>query len=276
MIIIRKVRKVLFLFAFFYSLQYIFPLLDIEKELVFCYYINIGDSMNNKKTALIFIVIVAMVILIISGATFAWFSALISSENNAVNLSSATLDISLVEDLSLIKGRVIPSAEEYVDIASKYRNESGEIDKNKYCIDDNGYEICSVYKFTVINNSLDNPVPLYFTLKPNINNFTYLYFKVLDSDFNEVMGKTHLDNIEGKTEEEINSIVLTPLNKVLEASTSITDPSFVTYYIVMWVDEINENQTELDSGRTFASTLFVEAGTDGKGVTGMMVANGTE
>ena len=157
--------------------------------------------MNNKKTALIFIVIVAMVILIISGATFAWFSALISSENNAVNLSSATLDISLVEDLSLIKGRVIPSAEEYVDIASKYRNESGEIDKNKYCIDDNGYEICSVYKFTVINNSLDNPVPLYFTLKPNINNFTYLYFKVLDSDFNEVMGKTHLDNIEGKTEE---------------------------------------------------------------------------
>ena len=43
----------------------------------------------------------------------------------------------------------------------------------------------------------------------------------------------------------------------------------------MWVDEINENQTELDSGRTFASTLFVEAGTDGKGVTGMMVANGT-
>lgn len=231
--------------------------------------------MNNKKTALIFVVIVAMVILIISGATFAWFSALISSENNAVNLSSATLDISLVEDLSLIKGRVIPSAEEYVDIASKYRNESGEIDKNKYCIDDNGYEICSVYKFTVINNSLDNPVPLYFTLKPNINNFTYLYFKVLDSDFNEVMGKTHLDNIEGKTEEEINSIVLTPLNKVLEASTSITDPSFVTYYIVMWVDEINENQTEIDSGRTFASTLFVEAGTDGKGVTGMMVANGT-
>ena len=99
--------------------------LDIEKESIFCYYNNIGDSMNNKKTALIFIVIVAMVILIISGATFAWFSALISSENNAVNLSSATLDISLVEDLSLIKGRVIPSAEEYVDIASKYRNESG-------------------------------------------------------------------------------------------------------------------------------------------------------
>ena len=30
--------------AFFYSLQYIFPLLDIEKELVFCYYINIGDD----------------------------------------------------------------------------------------------------------------------------------------------------------------------------------------------------------------------------------------
>lgn len=276
--------------------------------------------MDNKKKKLIFslIVFIAIVILMIIGSTFAYFSATTSSEENAVSLTTAVYKLSLVDDSSLIKTKVIPSAEKYVDMAIDRLDENGNFIKpyeengqlvtdKTVCIDDNLNEICSLYTFTVQNPMTDMELPLYVTLVPAVNTFTNLKYKVIERVYseengyqiNEVIGATHLvddryeidpntggyvkDASGNKIEKsDFNNLTTSPLvlggiNKTLPAATNESNPSEVTYSIVIWVDETNTNQTTQDSGQVFAGGIVVNAsGADGKGITGVFSAGGVE
>lgn len=278
--------------------------------------------MNNKKKKTLFgiIIVIALIILIGIGSTFAYFSTSITSKNS-INASAAEFEIDLEEDGSLIKLNVIPSIEEYVDIASKrvdtegnflkpYKESEGSeelITEGTVCIDDNLNEICSLYTFTVKNPNTETDLPLYITLTPNINTFENLYFKVLDSDLNEVIGATQImdnryvtytytnqktnqeylkyqkDQITGEwvkkekfDELSVEPIVLTNINKTLAKATNETTPSEVTYHIVIWIMERHEDQTNEDSGKIFGSQLTVSTGPEGTGITGIFSSAGTE
>ena len=266
---------------------------------------------KKRKLLLFALIAIAMIILIGVGATFAYFNATISSNENAVSVTAAEFKIDLEDDISLIKSNVIPSIEEYVDIASKrvdsdgnflkpYENEDGKtITDGTVCIDDNLNEICSVYTFTVINSMTDNDLPLYMTLNPSINTFENLYFKVLDDDLNEVISATRLidDRYEIDSEtggylkddngnlikkanfDELTAspVVLTNINKTLVKAQDENTPSTVTYSIVIWIMETGKEQNETDAGKVFASTLHINAsGANGKGITGMISAAGEE
>ncbi len=253
---------------------------------------------NNNRGVLVILIFVATVILVAIGATFAYFSASISSNVNAVSLTSAEFSLELVDDTSLIKGNLIPSEEQYVDIAIdrtdangflKPYEENGEmVTDGTTCIDDNLNEICSVYTFTLINRMTDTDIPLYITLNPSLNNFENLYFKVLDSSLNEVITKTHLVDDRPYTLDEndhkvyepdstISPVVLTNINTTLPRATDASTPSTVTYSIVMWIDENHRNQNDSDSGKIFASTLVATvSGASGSGITGMISAAGND
>ena len=84
--------------------------------------------MDGRKNKLIFtlIVIVATVILLAVGSTFAYFTATISSEENAVSFGAAVFTMDLEDDFSLIKTQLIPSAEKYVDASTIYRLEENK------------------------------------------------------------------------------------------------------------------------------------------------------
>lgn len=255
---------------------------------------------KKKKTLLTLLILLALIILVGIGGSFAYFTASVSSEKDAVNVKAAVFEIDLEDDISLIKDNIIPSAEKYVDIASKRQDENGNflkptvdtdgktITKGTTCIDDNLNEICSIYTFTIINKMTDSDVPLYITINPNVNTFKNLYFKVLDQDLNEVIPATLLvDDREYTTDSEgntiyntdskISPIVLSNINKTLNRATSLDNPSKVTYSIVMWIMETNEIQNDYDGGKIFASTLNVKAsGANGQGITGVISATGTE
>lgn len=268
--------------------------------------------MNEKKKKTIFalIVMIAIIILIGVGSTFAYFSASITAEN-VVSISAAEFKIEFSDDTSLIKSNVIPSIEEYVDIASKRVNENGEflkpyndpetgktITKGTACIDDNLNEICSLYTFTITNPMTEMDLPLYITLNQSVNSFENLYYKVLDSELNEVIPATRLRDdryqIDGKDnflkdedgkwipkdnfdELKISPAVLTNINNTLEKTTDEENPSSVTYTLVIWIMEIGDNQTTEDGGKVFAGTLQVSSsGADGKGITGVFSAGGVE
>lgn len=257
---------------------------------------------DRKKKGILFVIaFIATLVLIAVGATFAYFSATISSADNAVNVGAAMFRIDFDDDVSLIKGNVIPSIEEYVDIASKRVDGQGKFLKpyedsetgkmviaNTACIDDNLNEICSLYTFTISNPLTNVDLPLYITLNTSVNSFENLYFKVLDSNLNEVIGATHLvDDREYTLDGEnnkvyasgstISPVVLTNINKKLPKATDSEHPSSVTYTIVMWIMETNTNQNTSDGGKVFASTLHVSAsGPGGQGITGVISAAGTE
>lgn len=165
---------------------------------------------KKKKTLFGIIIAIALIILIGVGSTFAYFSASITADN-VISTTSAEFEIDLEEDVSLIKTNIIPSIEEYVDIASRRVNSDGELLKpykeseesdkliidDTVCIDDNLNEICSVYTFTVKNPNTDNDLPLYITLDPSINTFENLYYKVIEynqetKQFNEVVSATQI------------------------------------------------------------------------------------
>ena len=259
--------------------------------------------MNEKEKKKIFyaIVALALIILIGVGSTFAFFSASVASNENAVGATAAVFEIGFKDDTSLIKGNIIPSEERFVDIASKRVDSEGNFlkpvlneetneweTKDTACIDDLGHEICSMYTFTITNPMDDVDLPLYIYLDVSMNNFENLYYKVLDKDLNEVISATKLvddrpytEDAEGnKTYEEgskISPVIFTNINKTLPKSPDENNLSSVRYTIVLWIMENNEIQNDTDGGKVFASTLKVEAsGTDGKGITGVFTTGGNE
>jgi predicted ribosomally synthesized peptide with SipW-like signal peptide len=72
-------------------------------------------SKKKKKQLFILIIFIAAIILITIGSTFAYFSATVSSVENAVSMTAAEFKVELTDDTSLIKSSLIPSAELYVD-----------------------------------------------------------------------------------------------------------------------------------------------------------------
>lgn len=249
---------------------------------------------KKKKTIFLLIIAISSIILITIGSTFAYFSAMVSSNENAVSFGAAVFTIDLEDDTSLIKSKLIPSAEKYVDASTIQRlDENGEFIKPKTvndefiyektaCIDDNLNEICSIYTFTVINTMTDMDLPLYVTLIPTINTFEHLHFKVVDEEKNVVMTKTLMSIEETSNDENINNFIALSGIKTLPRATtdSKTDeiiPSKATYSIIMWIDEVGKDQTKQDGGQIFASTLnIMTSPEDGSGITGVFVAGGTE
>lgn len=265
---------------------------------------------KKKKTILYLFVALALIILIGVGSTFAYFTATISSNENAVNVTAAEFKLLLEDDVELIKSNIIPSEERFVDMAINRRNADGSLKKpyknletNKTitegttCIDDNLNEICSVYTFTIINPITTNDIPLYITLNTSVNNFENLYYKVIDSAGNVVVSTKRLiddryqigeDGAFLKNEDgelipkdnfdtlKISPVVLTEINNTLPKAIDENTPSKVTYSIVMWIMETHTPQNESDSGKLFSATLKVSSGADGKGITGTLSTSGTE
>lgn len=261
--------------------------------------------MDKKKKKQLFSLIVgiATVILIAVGSTFAYFSATVGSNEGAVVATAAEFKVDLIDDTSLIKTALIPSEEIYVDYATINRvDENGEFLKpydrdgkkvtaDTACIDDNLNEICSIYTFTIQNPMTQYELPAYVTLIPSVNTFQNLYFKVLDSEQNIVMGKTHIIDDRAFTTDEngdkiyedgskMSSIVLDGIDVTLPKATEENGkviPTEATFSIIIWIDETGYDQTKEDSMQVFAGGIKVESsGADGQGITGVITAGGQE
>lgn len=126
--------------------------------------------MENSKGRGIFLGVVSVATLIVAiiGATFAWFSASVSSGENDVNLTAYQFDANLTVE------RVFPTAENASKkiipfVPDKVLREGLENETNNMnyalneatnkCVDSSGYLVCSLYKITVTNNGSD-PIEL--------------------------------------------------------------------------------------------------------------------
>lgn len=187
-----------------------------------------------------------------------------------------------------------------------YKQDDKYITEDTVCIDDNKNEICSIYTFTIQNPMTDMELPLYVSIVQSVNTFTNLKFKVVEIvhseeegyqvqevvkatylvddryEINKETGGYELDN-EGNRIPKINinervtsPIPLEGLNATLPEATDENTPSEKTYSIVIWVDEINKDQTNQDSGKVFAAGIVASAGGEGNGITGVFSAAGVE
>lgn len=264
-------------------------------------------SMNKKKKKQLYmlIVFIATIILIIVGSTFAYFTATVSSVENAVSMTAAVFKVEMEDDISLIKTALIPSAEIYVDRSTierldedgnfikPYEVEGEKVIEKTACIDDNLQEICSIYTFTIINPMTTTELPVHVTLNPTVNSFSNLYFKVVDEQKNVVMGATHVvddreytyDGFGNKIFEPGASIAPIPLTgievtlpkAVEDEKTGEIITSKATFSIILWIMETGKDQTIEDSSQVFAGTITIQSsGANGGGITGMLTAGGEE
>ena len=122
--------------------------------------------MENSKGRGIFLGVVSVATLIVAiiGATFAWFSASVSSGENDVNLTAYQFDADLTVE------RVFPTAENaskkiipFVPDKVLREGQGDQTNNMNYalneatnkCVDSSGYLVCSLYKITVTNNGSD-------------------------------------------------------------------------------------------------------------------------
>ena len=268
--------------------------------------------MENKKGSGIFLGVIGVATLIVAiiGATFAFFGANAMSNETAIGVNSAVLQLGYTDDGEGLKYNLIPAADYLAEFAGMNEEEwYGDDVENggERCIDENGNEICAIYEFTIGNPSFTTQQNLFGNIKvaPGVDGqtFTNLYFAIYQ-DGVEVMEPTAFSTA---TEEGIITLSGLATNLIPSSSdksnesfdaedpetytkickNALTDtttftPAEVaegkacnfsntqTYEILIWIHEIGEDQTGADSGKVFAAGLNFTSAQGDVGVTGII------
>lgn len=138
---------------------------------------------NNRKGNGIFLGIVSISTLVVAiiGATFAYFSAVTQSNEDAVNLTAYEFNLSMsvspvyptgaTKLIPLNPGKKLTGLAENINTNLLYalnatEEQRGEVDKE--CIDDNGLQVCALYKVEITNTNT-NPITLRGSIKTITN-----------------------------------------------------------------------------------------------------------
>lgn len=235
--------------------------------------------MENSKGRGIFLGVVSVATLIVAiiGATFAWFSASVSSGENDVNLTAYQFDANLTVE------RVFPTAEN----ASKkiipfvpdkvLREGQGDATNNmnyalneatNKCVDSSGYLVCSLYKITVTNNGSDaieldgtvttietTPTEKGTTLTANGDlkaqiisyadgKYTYTH------DLSKALALPNTANVSGK-------LIMDPATLTVGATPGANTAEL---YVLVWLNDSNENQSTMMGASYKGQFIFSAVG----------------
>ena len=261
--------------------------------------------MNNKenKGKEVFFGVVALATLIVAiiGATLAYFSITASSNEGAVNATSAVVSIAYNDgqQVTAQADQLIPAKFESVvqPVYERYIKDqvAGDtVPETNICIDDNNRQVCSVYRFT-ISSDVDREIAA--TLNNEENGFTYLSYAVYDvknqkwlslkseSDYFLPLTACSNQNNEGEEGNDqddcysmdglqkkynkpaVNSIfglALDDSGNTVNKEMPVSGET-QTYDLVIFLDEANENQN-FEQGKNYSGTIVVEVlegGTNG-------------
>lgn len=205
---------------------------------------------NERKGQGTFYMIIAMLTLIVAivGATFAYFS-LQASDENTVKGNAAKVGLSLeVRKVSVdASGDLIPLDETLLEkaIAGDTATES------QMCVDKNGNTVCQVYEVKVTNEGTA-ATAVNGTLTLSAETITNLKWQIMTDQDTPVM-----DSGQFKTTDD---------TEIAKNDTIEANPGSKTYYIMIWIDEIESDQNDSDTGAFTGVVSFTSA--DGSGVTG--------
>lgn len=218
---------------------------------------------NNGKGIFYGVIGVATLIVAIIGATFAYFTA--TASNNAVTGTAAQAGLELkVEQTSTGTGDMVPQLTS--TIASAVTG-TGE----KSCVDGNGNTVCKVYSVTLTNTG-SSAVTVSGTIAFTGGTFANLKWGKADAATGftaansayAASGATPVTDIVNPAKTDTNAAVTT-----LQAAGGAEGSNSMSFYIIVYINEINEKQDETDTG-TFTGTItFNSASADGTSTSGL-------
>ena len=205
---------------------------------------------NERKGQGTFYIIIAMLTLIVAivGATFAYFS-LSATDPDTVQGNAAKVGLSMeVRKVSLdASGDLVPLDETLLDKAI-----AGDVaTDNKMCVDKNGNTVCQVYEIKVTNEGTA-ATSVNGTLTLTAETITNLKWQIMTDQNTPVMDSGQFKTVADTTVAN---------NDVIEAA-----PGTKSYYIMIWIDETENDQNDSDVGAFTGVVDFSSA--DGSGITG--------
>lgn len=205
---------------------------------------------NERKGQGTFYMIIAMLTLVVAivGATFAYFS-LQASDENTIKGNAAQAGLSLeVRKVSVdASGDLVPLDETLLEKAIKGDSATG----SQMCVDKNGNTVCQVYEVKVTNEG-SAATAVNGSLTLSAETITNLKWQIMTDQSTPVT-----DTGQFKTADD---------TEIAKNDTVEANPGTKTYYIMIWIDEIESPQNDSDTGAFTGVVSFTSA--DGSGVTG--------
>lgn len=205
---------------------------------------------NERKGQGTFYMIIAMLTLVVAivGATFAYFS-LQASDENTIKGNAAQAGLSLeVRKVSVdASGDLVPLDETLLEKAIKGDSATG----SQMCVDKNGNTVCQVYEVKVTNEG-SAATAVNGSLTLSAETITNLKWQIMTDQSTPVT-----DTGQFKTTDD---------TELAKNDTVEANPGTKTYYIMIWIDEIESPQNDSDTGAFTGVVSFTSA--DGSGVTG--------
>ena len=189
--------------------------------------------------------VLAVVIIVTSGSTFAYYS---TNGNNGSTISgtAASFDVTMSIDEIHKATQLIPMKDNLVSSAiSKSSNK---------CVDKDGYDACSLYKITLKNTGEAQVLNGYITTSTSDYETDNLKYQVYDDSFNVITDAAVLSRVvDTKSEFKKNS------NNV---SLSINKTDLV-YYLVIWLSDTGTSQNA-DYDKSFTGVVGFNSPSGGK------------
>lgn len=246
------------------------------------------DNENRKEDKRgIFLGIVGILTLIVAiiGASFAYFSLNARSNENAVKVQAATVQIVYEEGQNIAIDNIIPSTQDVAlgTVRRAGETRTGTDEKYVACMDDNNYRVCGTYDFTLTNNGT-NPVDINAYITPTalkdavVDNENPENNKPAEKGFNNLKfitfdrtGVTGNDNGTKIAAADGLSVVYNGDFGILAADKAATATlkagETKTYRLFIWLDEKDE-ANDVEQGAVFNGTVHVDVVGAGKGITG--------
>lgn len=201
---------------------------------------------SNKK--IIILVVITIILIGLVGGTYAFFT---SSKTNSGNIVGSTYNSNFgIEVFEVQKSTsLIPLSDDLVTTAiSKTDNK---------CLDNDGQQICSLYKLDVVNNG--SPIKLQGFIRTSTstytsNNLKYMVYTSNGNQFTPVTDALTLTHGSGDTvyfKKDSN-------NYVTNMSDGTNSPQKIIYYIVFWISEVEGDQNE-DQSKSFDCKVGFES-----------------
>ena len=199
--------------------------------------------MDDKLNKVIIITLVTCgIIFTIIGATFAYFSARITSNQNDIKGSTYKFDVKLNID-TIKNDKLIPVSDSLID---------DTLNSTHICTDQRGYGLCYLYKLTLNNSGAPQ------TMTGNIkttnttyttNNLKYQLFTLSGSTYTAASDMKSVPAVNTTSDFTLNSS-----NISVNLTEGTTTPYTTDYYLVLWLSDPGTNQLE-DSNKSYSGTV---------------------
>ena len=185
--------------------------------------------------------ILGIVIIVTSSTTFAFYAVTVSTNGDDITGQTLNFDVRLNSSILYKATQLVPLNDSLIDEAiTKTTNK---------CIDNKGYEVCSLYSLTLTNNGDAQVLNGYVSTANTTYTTDNLMCQLFDSNYNPVSDVVTLSRVAGEKKyfQKNNIRIATEVNN-----------RDVTYYLAIWLHETNELQNE-DYAKTFAGEVVFES-----------------